>query len=120
VGLGWHGLRLVLAGLDSRDMRAKVCVSVHDEASLACDGCVMQDSFILMRLMDSARASCHDCSLQYADTGVALHHCAKSAPPPPPCLTPTLFLVAPFGARVAFARGTSSHHAARRRTTPHA
>ena len=112
VGLGWHRLRLALAGLDSRDMRAKVGVSVHDEASLACDSCVMQDSFTLLRLMDSARASCYDCSLQYADTGIALHHGAKS---PPPRLLPRLH---PFS-RFCLVRGRfCAQHAARR--TPHA
>jgi hypothetical protein len=67
----------IVAGLDSRDLRAKVCVSVQQDGRFECDGCVMQDGVVLMRLSDSAQACCRGCCFQYADTAVSLQHAAK-------------------------------------------
>lgn len=67
----------MLAGLDSRDLRAKVCLSVRDAASLRCTACVVQDGLTLMQLKDYGRAWCNESCLQYGDTGVALHSSSR-------------------------------------------
>ena len=67
----------LLQGLDSRDLRAQLCVSVEDAAEWECDACVLQDAFSLLRAIDAARVRARGCVLEYGDTGVTLQHQAR-------------------------------------------
>ena len=67
----------LLQGLDSRDLRAQLCVSVEDAAEWECDACVLQDAFSLVRAIDTARVRARGCALEYGDTGVTLQHQAR-------------------------------------------
>ena len=62
----------LLQGLDSRDLRAQMCVSVEERAEFESAQCVLQDAFALVRVSHEGRAQCEESVLQYGDTGLAL------------------------------------------------